>query len=106
VTTSPRRGATTPAPPPLPAELETLLRRIRLPYLRMAAPDVLATARSQRWDPAEVLRVLINEEVIGCDAATRRLRSKNANFPTGKTFATWRPDESSIPAPPDRHCPH
>jgi DNA replication protein DnaC len=95
----PRRGATTPAAPPLPVELEALLRRMRLPYLRGAAPDVLATARSQRWDPAEVLRVLINEEVIGRDAATRRMRTKTANFPTGKTFATWRPAESSIPQP-------
>jgi DNA replication protein DnaC len=94
-----RRGAATPAAPPLPAELETLLRRMRLPYLRAAAPDVLATAKAQRWDPAEVLRVLINEEVIGRDAATRRMRRKTANFPAGKTFATWRPGESSIPAP-------
>jgi DNA replication protein DnaC len=94
-----RRGAGTPAAPPLPAELEALLRRMRLPYLRAAAPDVLATAKAQRWDPAEVLRVLINEEVIGRDAATRRMRRKTANFPAGKTFATWRPGESSIPAP-------
>jgi DNA replication protein DnaC len=94
-----RRTAGLPTAPALPAELETLLRRMRLPYLRAAAPDVLATARSQRWDPAEVLRVLINEEVIGRDAATRRMRRKTANFPSGKTFATWRPDESSIPAP-------
>jgi DNA replication protein DnaC len=94
-----RSTAGPPTAPALPAELETLLRRMRLPYLRNAAPDVLATARSQRWDPAEVLRVLINEEVIGRDAATRRMRRKSANFPSGKTFATWRPDESSIPAP-------
>jgi DNA replication protein DnaC len=89
--------STTPTAPGLPAELETLLRRMRLPYLRAAAPDVLATARSQRWDPAEVLRVLVQEEVIGRDAATRRMRRKSANFPAGKTFATWRPHESSIP---------
>jgi DNA replication protein DnaC len=91
-------STSTPAAPPLPAELEALLRRMRLPYLRAAAPDVLATAKAQRWDPAEVLRVLINEEVIGRDAATRRMRRKTANFPAGKTFATWRPDESSITA--------
>src|SRR5437762_3396702 len=89
---------TTPAAPALPAELEALLRRMRLPHLRTAAPDVLATARSQRWDPAEVLRVLIAEEVTGRDAATRRMRRKTANFPTGKTLATWRPDESCISA--------
>jgi DNA replication protein DnaC len=94
-----RRPAATPTAPPLPAELDALLRRMRLPYLRAAAPDVLATAKAQRWDPAEVLRVLIAEEVIGRDAATRAMRRKTANFPSGKTFATWRPGESSIPAP-------
>ncbi|WP_423816282.1 ATP-binding protein [Rhodococcus jostii] len=70
---------------------------MRLPYLRKAAPDVLATARAQRWDPAEVVRVLLQEEVVGRDAATRRMRRKNAKFPTGKTFSSWRPEESSIP---------
>ena len=89
---------TGPAAPPVPAELETLMRRMRLPYLRNAAPEVLATARAQRWDPAEVLRVLLAEEVTGRDAATRRTRRKAAGFPAGKTFASWRPDESSISA--------
>lgn len=88
---------TTPAAPPLPQELERILRRMRLPYLRKAAPDVLATARAQRWDPAEVVRVLLSEEVIGRDAATRRMRRKQAAFPTGKTLASWRAKESSIP---------
>ena len=94
-----RRAVSTPAAPPLPAELEALLRRMRLPYLRAAAPDVIATAKAQRWEPAEVLRVLLAEEVLGRDGATRRMRRKTANFPAGKTFATWRPGESSIPAP-------
>ena len=87
----------TPTAPPIPEELERILRRMRLPYLRKAAPDVLATARAQRWDPAEVVRVLLNEEVIGRDAATRRMRRKQASFPTGKTLASWRAEESSIP---------
>jgi DNA replication protein DnaC len=87
----------TPAAPPIPQELDRILRRMRLPYLRKAAPDVLATARAQRWDPAEVLRVLLSEEVTGRDAATRRMRRKQAAFPTGKTLASWRTEESSIP---------
>jgi DNA replication protein DnaC len=70
---------------------------MRLPYLRKAAPDVLATARAQRWDPAEVIRVLLHEEAVGRDNATRRTRRKTANFPTGKTLGSWRPEESSIP---------
>lgn len=90
---------TTPQAPPIPNELEALLRRMRLPYLRKAAPDVLATARAQRWDPAEVLRVLLAEEVTGRDGATRRMRRKTANFPSGKTFSTWAPEQSSIPEP-------
>ena len=88
---------TGPAAPPLPAELDALLCRMRLPYLRKAAPDVLATARAQRWGPAEVLRVLLAEEVAGRDAATRRMRRKTAGFPSSKTFSSWRPEESSIP---------
>lgn len=85
-----------PKAPALPDELDAVLRRMRLPYLRKAAPDVLATARAQRWDPAELLRVLLAEEVTGRNSATRRMRRKTANFPTGKTFSSWRPEESSI----------
>ena len=88
-----------PTPPPIPDELTTVLRRMRLPYIRAAAPEVLATARSQRWDPAEVLRVLLEAEAAGRDAATRRQRRKTAGFPAGKTFDSWRPEDSSVPAP-------
>lgn len=40
-----------PTPPPLPEELTAVLHRVRLPYVRAAAPEGLATARAQRWDP-------------------------------------------------------
>ncbi|MET9915189.1 hypothetical protein ABZZ74_52665 [Streptomyces sp. NPDC006476] len=86
---------TFPQAPALPEELDKLMRRMRLPYMRKAAPDVLATARAQRWDPAEVLRLLISEEVTGRDAATRRLRRHSANFPTGKTLGSWRAEDST-----------
>ena len=86
-----------PAPPALPEELLVVLRRMRLPYVRAAAPEVLATARAQRWDPAEVLRVLLAEEAKGRDAATQRMRRKAAAFPTGRTFGSWREQDSSIP---------
>ena len=90
---------TAPTAPPLPEELTALLRRMRLPYLRNAAPDVLATARAQRWDPAEILRVLLAEEVGGRDAATRRQRRRAAGFPAGKTFASWRERRQLHPDP-------
>jgi DNA replication protein DnaC len=87
----------TPAPPPLPAELEALLRRMRLPHIRRAAPDVLATARAQRWEPAEVLRVLLVEEIAGRDRSSTATRTQAAGFPAGKTFDIWDPALSSIP---------
>jgi hypothetical protein len=55
--------------PPLPAKLERLLRRLKLPYVCRAAPEVLATATSQHWEPPEVLRVLFAEEAAGWDQA-------------------------------------
>ena len=89
----------TPQAPALSDELDRLLRRMRWPYIRRAAPDICATARAQRWDPAELLRVLIIEEVNGRDIATRRMRRHAAGFPAGKTFESWREADSSIPQP-------
>jgi DNA replication protein DnaC len=86
----------------LPDELLALTRRLRLPYLRAHAPDVIATAKAQRWDPAEVLRVLLDEEAKGRDHATREMRRRQATFPTGKTFSSWREQDSSIPVATQR----
>ena len=88
-----------PAAPPLPEDLTAVLKRMRMPYLRAAAPEVLATAKAQRWDPTEVLRVLLAEEARGRDEATRAMRRKTAGLPAGKTFESWREDDSSIPVP-------
>ena len=89
----------TPTPPPLDDALEALLRRMRLPHIRRAAPEVLATAKAQRWDPAEVLRVLLVEEVAGRDRSSLATRRARAAFPTGKTFHAWNEATSSIPTP-------
>jgi DNA replication protein DnaC len=89
----------TPEPPALDTELEALLRRMRLPHIRRAAPEVLATARAQRWEPAEVLRALLAEEVAGRDRSSTASRLAAAGFPTGRTFEAWDPELSSIPAP-------
>jgi DNA replication protein DnaC len=88
----------TPPAPPLPDEVDALLRRLRMPYVRNAAPEVLAAAKSQRWDPAEVLRVLLAEEAAGRDRATIRMRRRASGLPAGKTFDAWNENASPIPA--------
>lgn len=88
-----------PAPPPLPDELDRLLRRLRLPYVRRAAPEVIATANAQRWAPAEVLRVLLAEEAAGRDQATIAMRRRASGLPAGKTFDAWEEKASAISKP-------
>jgi DNA replication protein DnaC len=90
---------TNPLAPPLDAELERLLKRMRLPYIRRVAPEVLATAKAQRWDPTEILKALLTEEVAGRDRSALSTRRARAAFPTGKTFAAWDASLCSIPAP-------
>ena len=46
-------------------ELTALCRRLRLKYIRQQLPDVILTAKAQRWDPAELLRILLTAEEIG-----------------------------------------
>lgn len=88
-----------PTAPALPADLDALLRRLRLPHIRRHAPEVIATAKAQRWDPAEVLKVLFAEEAAGRDRSALATRRTAAAFPTGITVHAWDPALSSIPAP-------
>jgi len=88
-----------PAAPPLPEDVQALLRRLRMPHVRRHAPDVVATAKAQRWEPVEVLRALLTEEVAGRERSALATRRTSAGFPTGKTFDAWQDEASSIPAP-------
>ena len=88
--------AAVPAPPPLDTGLEQLRR---LPHMRRIAPGLLATAKAQRWDPAEVLRALLAEEAAGRDRSALATRRARAAFPAGKTSGAWDEALSSIPAP-------
>jgi len=85
--------------PALPAELEALMRSLKMPYARALAPELIVTAKAQRWDPAEVIKALFVEEVAGRSRSMLATRRKAAGFPTGKTFDTWDETVSSIPAP-------
>ena len=88
-----------PAAPPLPADLQALLHKLRLPHIRAAAPQIVATAKAQRWEPVEVLKALFAEEAAGRDRSALATRRAAASFPTGKTFDAWASEASSIPAP-------
>jgi len=78
------------------AELEALCRRLRLRYIRQEATDVLLTAKAQRWEPAELLRVLLLAEIEGRERSSTEARRRAAHFPAGKTFESWDPSRSSI----------
>ena len=78
-------------------EVVALCRRLRLKYVREQVSDVILTAKAQRWDPGEVLHVLLSAEVQGRDRSTIEIRRKKARLPTGKTFHVWNSAKSSIP---------
>lgn len=83
-------------------EVVDLLRQLRLPHMRTTAPNLLATAKAQRWDPAEAVRALLSEELTGRQRSSIGARRKAAAFPTGKTFDGWDETVSSIPGPTQR----
>ncbi|MCR8900237.1 ATP-binding protein, partial [Gordonia sp. GONU] len=84
--------------PPLPADLDHALRRLKLASIRRTAPEVLLTAKTQRWTPEEVLRTLVEAEIAARDASNIRNRLKAAGFPLTKTLESFDVAASSIPA--------
>jgi DNA replication protein DnaC len=72
--------------PALPADLTEGLRRLKLATMRQLAPELLLTAKTQRWNPEEFLRTLIEAEIAARDASNARTRMKTAAFPVVKTF--------------------
>ena len=78
----------TAAPPPLAPDLAAGLRRLKLAAIRQLAPELLITARTQRWAPEELLRTLIEAEITARDASNAATRMKTAAFPLTKPFLT------------------
>jgi len=85
--------------PELPADLVAGLRRLKLSTVRQLAPQLLLTAKTQRWAPEEVLRTLVEAEVASRDASNAAARLKAATFPVIKTVEQFDVAASSIPAP-------
>ena len=82
---------------PLPADLEAGLKRLKLSTIRRQAPEVLLTAKTQRWTPEETLRVLVDLEIASRDDSNCRARMAAARFPVAKTLEEFNLAESSIP---------
>jgi DNA replication protein DnaC len=87
-------AATVPA---LAADLDAGLRRLKLSAIRRLAPELLLTARTQRWNPEEFLRTLLDAELAARDASNARNRMKAAAFPVTKTIEDFDVSASSIP---------
>ncbi len=75
-----------PAAPSLDPELLEGLKRLKLRRMRQLAPELCLTARSQRWRPEELLRVLVEEECHARDESNRQMRHRLAGFPVVKTL--------------------
>jgi DNA replication protein DnaC len=86
------------APPPaLAPDHVDGLRRLKLATMRALAPELLVTAKTQRWAPEEFLRTLIEAELASRDASNARTRLKAAAFPVAKTLDEFDVAASSIP---------
>jgi DNA replication protein DnaC len=87
-------AATTPE---LDADLVAGLKRLKLAKVRAIAPEVLQTAKTQRWKPEEVLRTLIAAEIAARDESNARARLRAAGFPVAKTLEEFNVALSSVP---------
>ena len=83
--------------PALPADLVEGLRRLKLATIRQLAPEVMLTAKTQRWNPEEFLRTLIEAEIAARDASNARTRMKTAAFPVTKTLDEFDRTISNVP---------
>jgi DNA replication protein DnaC len=87
----------TTAAPVLAPDLVEGLRRLKLAAMRQLAPELLITAKTQRWAPEELLRTLVEAEITARDASNARTRLKTAAFPVIKTLQEFDQTVSSIP---------
>jgi DNA replication protein DnaC len=88
----------TAASPPLAPDLAAGLRRLKLAAMRHLAPELLITAKTQRWAPEELLRTLVEAEITARDASNARTRMKAAAFPVAKALEEFDVGVSSVPA--------
>src|SRR4029453_17826580 len=87
-----------PTPPPaLAADLAEGLKRLKMAAMRRLAPELLITAKTQRWSPEELLRTLVEAGGAARDASNARTRRRQAMFPVTKTLEEFDLAASSVP---------
>ena len=84
------------APPPLAPDLAAGLKRLKMAAMRRLAPELLVTAKTQRWSPEEFLRTLVEAEITSRDESNARTRRRQAAFPVAKTLEEFDLSASSI----------
>ena len=82
---------------PVTTEITEMAKRLRLPHLRRNFQDLCTTAKAQRWDPIELVRVLLETEIDGRNASTLLVRRAAANLPGNRTLAGFDHSVSSVP---------
>ena len=85
------------SPAPLAPDLEAALRRLKLAAVRRLAPEVMQTAKAQRWPPDELLRTLLDAELAARDASNARARLRAAGVPVAKRLDEFQVATSSVP---------
>lgn len=70
--------------PDLPADLVAGLRRLKLASMRRLAPELLVTAKTQRWSPEDFLRTLVEAEIASRGRVQRRGPTESSEVPGPK----------------------
>jgi len=84
-------------PPNLAPDLAAGLKRLKMAAMRRLAPELLLTATTQRWNPEEFLRTLVEAEITARDESNARTRMRLAAFPVVKALDQFQVSSSSIP---------
>jgi hypothetical protein len=80
------------APPPLAADLNAGLKRLKMAAMRRLAPELLITVKTQRWSPEEFLRTLVDAEITAREESNARTRMRIAAFPVRRSRGRSPPD--------------
>ena len=75
----PRQGGlvvTATSPPALPTDLTEGLKRLKMAAMRQLAPELLVTAKTQRWSPEEFLRTLVEAEIAARDESNAKAQAQ------------------------------